>query len=110
MRKIAIKRSQREALVMSGVSRLVLENLESFKLNCWSVLVLYKNVKNKYLLTLSQKMGSFYFLKQRKGKISELKVDHHRHLDKRMLLNDNALIRCDSLGLFNLTRMFKLCE
>jgi hypothetical protein len=111
MRKIAIKRSQREALVMSGVSRLVLENLESFKLNCWSVLVLYKNVKNKYLLTLSQKMGSFYFLKQRKGKMSELKVAaSSRQTCGRMLLNDNALIRCDSLGLFNLTRMFKLCE
>jgi hypothetical protein len=111
MRKIAIKRSQREALVMSGVSRLVLENLESLKLNCWSVLVLYKNVKNKYLLTLSQKMGSFYFLKQRKEKISELKVSaSSRQTCGRMLLNDNALIRCDSLGLFNLTRMFKLCE
>ncbi len=54
-------------------------------------------------------MGSFYFLKQ--CKISVLKVaTSSRQTCGRMLLNDSALIRCDSLGLFNLTRMVHLCE
>jgi hypothetical protein len=33
-----------------------------------------------------------------------------RQTCSRMLLNDSALIRCDSLGLFNLTRMVHLSE
>ncbi len=56
-------------------------------------------------------MKSFYFLKQRKEKISVLKVAAStRQTCGRVLLNDSALIRCDSLGLFNLTRMVQLCE
>jgi hypothetical protein len=56
-------------------------------------------------------MGSFYFFKQRKEKISVLKVAaSSRQTCGRMLLNESSLTRCESLGLINLTRMVQLCE